>query len=114
MSNHNYSCHGYTVKASELAPLLPEEHQSLYSTLVSNGDWEEAQKMLDDHLPSKGLPQPYLFLMEEEYESEDLEIGEMYASWDNNDLFEMVPRPELKALNRKNINPTLSRWVTWG
>jgi hypothetical protein len=113
MGMKNFSCHGYTVKASTLAVMLPEEHRARYTELSEGQDWEEAQKILDEHLPDD-IAVPHLFLMYEEFESEDLETGEMYASWDTDELFEMIPLTGLELLRRYNVNPELNRWVAWG
>ncbi len=113
MSMRNYSNYGHTVKASELTKLLPEEVRAEYELFLKEGDWERGSELLAKHLP-KQYPCPELFLMCEEYESEDLEEGEVYACWNQEDLFVITPKQGMIALEGCEVTPTPSRWVTWG
>ena len=114
MGMRHYGNHGYTVKASELIVTMPGEHQDRFKTLVEEGDWEEAQNMIDEHL-TVDIPIPYLFVMSDEtHDSDGLEMGEMYAVWDTDELFEMIPLTGLELLKQQNINPELNNWVSYG
>jgi hypothetical protein len=109
----NYGNHGHTVKASELTKLLPEDMREEYERLLGEGDWEGGTTFLWEHLP-KQYPPPDLFLMCDEYESETLERGEVYACWDQKDLFVVTPKQEMMDLAAVGITPELNQWVTWG
>ena len=115
MSMNNYSCHGYTVRALILADLIPNDkgQRDQFLGALKDHDVEEAQNIMDDELDGD-LPLPFLFLMGDEWESEDLERGEIYASWDQEELYELVPLTALELLKQKNVNPELNRWVSWG
>jgi len=109
----NYGNHGYTVKASELTPLLPENKRQEYNTLLEAGNWGGAGCLLEEYLPTQ-FPCPELFQMQPEYESEDLKVDEIYATWDREQLFEQKMTLEMQALNSAGVTPEMSNWVTWG
>lgn len=113
MSMRYHSNHEHTVKASELTRLLPMDQRLAYIELLEAGDWKGAGDLLGENLP-KEFPCPELFQMQPAYhKSEDLEIDEIYATWNREDLFVIQERPELKALKANGIDPQLSNWVSW-
>jgi hypothetical protein len=54
------------------------------------------------------------FVLNDESESDGLEIGKVYAQFDEADLFEMTPSKFMLALNKIGIEPKDEQWVTWG
>ena len=112
MSMRNFGNHGHTVLALKLTELLPTDKRLDYLNFLRTGDLDAAGDLLSENLPKK-FPCPELFLMRDEYESEQLEVGEIYAMWNPADLFVITERPELKALKKKGIDPELSNWVSW-
>lgn len=114
MSNRNNGYSGYTVKASELTKLLAPAFQTPYEELIEHGDREEAHKFLDINLPSH-FPRPEsVFWLNDEDESDDLEIGEMYATFAESALFVKSPTLELENLKYCGVIPELSNWVIFG
>ncbi len=113
MSNHNYSCHGYLVKASELTKLLPKDVQRKYASFVEEGNWEDARKIAcefwSDYLP----PIETIFTLsdEAEFDDEGLQRGEMYAMFDESTLYKKVPTLAHSNLMVEGIKPINRAWV---
>lgn len=114
----NYANHGYVVPAKDLGNLLTENEREMWTEMIeqawSDGlDTERLQEWLSEHLPPAS-PVPFLFVLNDECESEDLEIGEIYAQYDEADLFEMVPSRYMQGLQARGVNPQNLQWVTFG
>lgn len=113
MSMHNYACHAYTVEANQLTKLLPPAVQNEYTDLLYRGDWEGAQDLLKDHFPRQ-YSLPWLFVMDDEFESQDLEVGLIYAAWNLDDLYTVIPKSGLAYLRREGVSPQSTSWVAFG
>lgn len=117
MSMHNYACDGYTVRAIELAPLLPESKRQEFLERIDRHegeDLEELQKWFAENRKLKSLPCPELMFLRHEDESEDLEYDVIYAYFSEEELFVREPTKACKRLVELNITPVRSRWVVWG
>ncbi len=116
MSMKNYSSHGYLVKASELTKLLPTQFQRQYTAAVEGGDWEKAKGILDDHFPDQLPPVECVFTMSDDAELDDdqLQKGEVYAQFDETDLFKKVPTLPHANLMVEGIKPIFRSWVDYG
>lgn len=116
MSMNNYANHGYVVKVSDLAKFIPNAgRRAKFLTLVDEkaNDMEALAEAVDKYLPP-GFPAMGLMILNDECESDDLEIGVPYAMFDEADLFEMTPSKFHENLNKNGVRPTMSQWVTWG
>jgi hypothetical protein len=113
---HNYSCSGYLVKAADLTKLLPARVQEKYKTAVESGDWENATIIAEANWPEQLPPISTIFSMSDEAEFEDEEIqkGEMYAQFDDTDLYEKVPTLRHTNLMVEGIKPIHRSWVDCG
>jgi hypothetical protein len=114
MSMHNYANWGYVCKAKELVPLLSREKETEYLKLLE-GEFvtaEDIKDFLDKTLTEDIVPE--IFCLNDECESDDLEIGEFYACFDECDLFQKVRTPLCERLNSIGIGPQEARWVTFG
>lgn len=114
MSMHNTAASGHVLKASDLTKHLPRSIQEQYAKFVEEGDNESVETLLRDHLPRAFPPFESVFVMNDEWESDQLERGEMYVCFDESDLFTKTPTSQMLALERVHLSPTFSRWVTWG
>ena len=113
MGMRNYANNGFVVPAKELANLLeePSKRVEWLAMLDSEDDIEKLEGWVATHLREATVS---LFVLNDECESEDLEIGEVYAEFDEADLFEIVPSPYLHRLQFRGVNPENKRWVTFG
>ena len=111
----NYANHGYVVHAKELANLFgdPLMADQWLEKIYKCKDEERLADWLEKHLPP-GTTIPRLFRLTDECESMDLIIGELYADFEEADLFELVPTSYMKNLQDLGINPVISNWVTFG
>ena len=114
MSMKNYGASGYLIKASDIEPFLPVLHRVEYRELLENGDWEGIQEFLEENLPPIFPPCCEVYLHSDENESEDLEHGEIYVTFDESDLFVKTPTPIMQALETAKVAPKYQRWVQWG
>jgi hypothetical protein len=117
MSMRNFANHGYVVKAIDLGKLMAPENAKRWVVIVEehgSTPWVEGDvpDELEKLLPA-GSPVPFLFVPDEDTETEDLEIGEMYAQFDEADLFEMTPTPFMRLLNELSMRPENAQWVTY-
>lgn len=114
MSMNNYANSGYVVKADSLIALLPNTaYRTEYLNYLNDGDTERALDYLREHAKGQVCPQS-IFTYTEEMEDGNFEVGEHYAVFDMDDLFEMVPNKNMNALQALGITPEYSQWVTWG
>lgn len=107
------ACSGYTLKASDLTKTLPKSIQPDYEKYISEGDNESVETLLGDNLPSSFPSVESVFVVNAEMGSEDWEEGEMIVTFADEDLFTRSKTPELKALEKANINPQFTRWTVW-
>lgn len=119
MGMRNYANSGFVVPAKELANLLeePSERVEWLALLDSENDMEKLENWFSSNLSpfsSYAHVAPTFFVLNDECESEDLEIGEVYAAFDEADLFEIIPSPALRRLQNRGVNPENKRWVTFG
>lgn len=111
---HNYSNSGYLIKASDLTKHLPVNLQPEYTALLEDADWSAVEDFIDKNMPTQ-FPKPEsVFLFGGDDESEDLEKGEMYVYFNEDDLFTKVPTKGMEVMTAKDIKPVFRQWVTWG
>lgn len=110
---HSHSICGYLVKASELTKLLPKDVQRQYASFVEDNDWENARKIAEefwsDYLPTIET----IFVLDDdaEFEDEELQKGEMYAIFAEENLYKKVPTLKHSNLMVEGIKPILHNWV---
>jgi len=114
---NNYANHGYVVPATKLTVLLPNDKWTKFLDLVKENEplpviLDELQEFYDSN--STYTPPVEFFVLNDEAESDGLEIGKVYAMFDEADLFEMTPSKFMDALNKEGIHPKNEQWVTWG
>ena len=115
MGMHNYANFGHVVKAITLAPLLKsDEARHEFREMIETGDDPEdigeffAKNMHD------GYPVPTFLILNDECESDDMDLNELYAEFAQSDLYVMSRTGEHRGLNIAGIVPQLKQWVTWG
>lgn len=104
---------GYTVLVTDLKHLLTDEEQKELDSLLEDcAAGEQICELLNSCIP--GIPpinEVYYYCDEDS--SEDFERGNFYAIFDEDDLFEKIPKPALTFLNSKKVEPKFSRWSVW-
>jgi hypothetical protein len=104
---------GYVVLLSRLVELLHKPDRDEVEKLLENFSGEEICELLGDALPIE-LPRPQeVFRFADEDSCPDLEKGEWYARFDEDDLYERVGKAALKELHRLGIDPKLCHWAMW-
>jgi hypothetical protein len=114
MSMRNSGASGYVVALFDLKNVIGDENMDKVIAATDTEGCEEITELVNSFLP-KGFPLvESVFVLGDEDESEDLEQHVWYAFWDESDLFELKPRPELYALRNSNVWPERKNWVMFG
>lgn len=114
MSMKNFGCTGHVVALFELLKLCGDENMDKVIAATDTEGVEEIAELVNSVLPEGIPPVESVFILGDEDESEDLERHVWYAHWDESDLFELKPRPELYALRNRGVSPERRNWVVWG
>ena len=115
---HNIACSGYVVPADKLDSLLPKHLRKQFLEKLDNLEGESVEDLFEWFCESAGtdkdtLPSEF-FKLSTEDESDDLELGTIYAYFGESDLFVLKPSAINKKLARLNIIPKRSYWTVWG
>jgi hypothetical protein len=114
MSMKDHPTNGYVLEASKVVDaFFPEDRQEA-RLLLDDGDWEGFQKHCEK-LPAN-FPRPVeTFLFGDEDSSEELEKGELYCRWEEDQLYKKVASPGLVVIRGiLNITPEQKSWAMWG
>jgi hypothetical protein len=113
MSMQSYSSNGYLVKASDLTKALPERIRAKYATAVENCEVETSNQIVEDNWPEQLPPVITIFTLADdaEFDDENLQKGEMYAMFDEGDLFKKVPTLAHSNLLVEGLTPIFHSWV---
>ena len=112
MSQQEYPNFGYVVKASNLLLLLPSDSRAEFEALLVEENFEIAAKLFREH---SNFPEPHFFrLGDEDTPDEDMERGELYAMFDEDDLFEKKLSLVGESMQQLGVEPKLQRWSIWG
>ena len=116
MSMRHVGGYGYVVEVEKLASILPLSLIPKFQELCQAKDPMAIAEFLDENLINIGgsCLCPDIFKLSEEDESDDLEVGKVYACWDVNDLYTLIPSTKLHELRAKGINPLERSWVKFG
>lgn len=111
----NSAAFGYIVKASQLTSLLPQVQRAKYKRLIRQQDTESLDNLLGTHLPERCPDFESVFVVGDEWESEDLRRGEVYVEFSEDLLFK--PREEtfaMQFMRKVKAEPKMQRWVEFG
>ena len=115
MGMKEHPCSSYLIRALDLLPLLPEEHREQFEQLVCDCDTEDAAKLLDKCWPEDYPPFCEVFLLgDEDTGDENMERGETYVNFDEEDLFIKTPTIALENLKAAGQEPKLCNWSIYG
>jgi hypothetical protein len=117
MSMREYPTSGFVVKAEALIPLLPITNQQEAREILA--DWLNEKWSLCDYLGDflpEHFPRPVevFELGAEDTPDEEMERGVVYAVFDEDDLYEMVPTSKMQEMDANGAKPQYRNWSTWG
>lgn len=119
MSMQSYPCHGYVMNIKSLLPLLPEASRKAAEKLVEDYDEDSLRGLLDEELPADLPRASQVFHLSDTdglgYRA-DMEQGETYVMFDEDDLYEKREKPGLAALKKATDGkgPQHSSWSVYG
>jgi hypothetical protein len=114
---NNYANCGYVVNWNMLKKVIPADVVKEIDEALYQDDCWKANEVIDDVFDEKIHGLPFFNLYSPAAEDEmngDMQIGEVYAVFDEDDLYVKVEKPELKLLRELNLVPQFEQWVTWG
>ena len=113
MGMKNYSSSGYLVVASKLTKLLPESVRISYENAVVDGSWEKAGNILSESWPTNFPVFESVFTMDDdaEFDDDNLQRGEMYVQFDEDDLYISLPTTAMINLSQAGVLPENRKWV---
>ena len=117
MSMQDNPSGGFVVKAEALISLLPVENQQEAREILA--DWlNEKWSLCDyfcDFLPEH-FPRPVevFELGAKDIPDSEMVRGVVYAIFDNDDLYEMVPTAKMQAMEANGVKPQYGSWKFLG
>ena len=120
MSMRDCPCRGFVVKAVDLIPALRIEYQNEAKELLEEAACDALHDLFTNGLPAN-LPFPQFprvaevfRLGDEDTPDEDMEIGELYVRFDEDELFTRKETPQMEALKVMGIEPKECSWSIYG
>lgn len=106
---------GYVLTAPQAILLLHPTLRRKAEILFEEGDWEKLGAYLSSRMPNE-IPKPAdVFICDDDFASDELEKGEMYVRWDEDDLYIRTDTPGLVAIrNSLGIIPQPVLWTVYG
>ena len=116
MSNREWPVSGYVVPLIEIGGLLKKsaknQFQEIYSVIENDDD--AAINWIQNNL-EKGIPIPDFFkLTDEDTPGDEMDLGEWYAVWDLNQLYETKETTGLQQIKAAGIEPIKQNWSIYG
>ena len=116
MSNHENPCAGYLLPARDLKSFLPHELQEQFENAVDDCDWETTGNLLRNNWPETFPQLGDVFLLGDEDTGDgEMEQGEIYVQFDQDELFILTPTIGLEALKHAGgKEPQHHQWTIYG
>ena len=115
MSMRDCPASGYVLEARKVVKALPEDLQEQANLLIEEMDTEGLLHLLIEHFPTN-LPQPAeVFMLGDEDTPEELEVGELYVRWEDEDLYTIKEKTALHEFRSIiGTQPQFHHWAMWG
>ena len=115
MSMQDTPATGYVLEAHKAILLLKLSDRIAAELIYEDDNSEGLQDYLEKNLPCE-FPRPAeVFILSDEDTSEDLERGQMYVRWDEEELYIRTDTPAMKAIrNSLGEIPKPALWTVWG
>lgn len=109
MSMKENACSGYVVELNKLNHLIPDEYLEEYENFMDSIELEKLDELLGKVLQLN----VNCFQLNDDDNSDDLEVGTIYIRFDESDLYEKIEKPVLKELKDKGVKPQEANWAIW-
>lgn len=109
-------CNGYTIEVRNLRPSIVVEHRTKFDELLEECDAESLMKLITEHsIAGSILPESVFQLNDEDTGDETMQSGEVYAIYDQSQLYTLQLKPEAKGFERLiGPLPTQRSWTIFG
>lgn len=109
-------CSGYTIEVRNLRPSIVEEHRTKFDELLEECDAEGLMKLITEHsIAGSILPESVFQLSDEDTGDENMVSGEVYAIYDQSQLYTLQLKPEAKDFEKLiGPLPTSRSWTIFG
>ncbi len=115
MSMREYPNSGYVAALEEVKTLLNEEQKAeLQGILEEGGALDDIKDFLEEALPPSFPAFDVYQPSDEDIVDESMEQGEYYLVFNEDDLFDKVPKQALNSLVLSGIFPELANWSVYG
>jgi hypothetical protein len=114
MGMHNSGASGYLVKASQLTSHLPKAARADYLKAIEDQDADAVAAILENNMPKNFPKFESAFTFADEWESDELEAGEVYVCFPDDELYVKIETDAFEAIKKAGVIPEFQRWVTWG
>lgn len=105
-------CQGHIIEAVHLRDAIVEEKRAEFDELLDNCDAEGLMALCTDHMLENAIvPVSFFQLSDEDTGDEGMEVGEVYAYYEQSDLYELKPRWE--AIQFEKIIGPLPKQHAW-
>lgn len=104
---------GYIVPLEALKAIIDEQYHAKFTQLMEDGHTEELDEFLDEVYP-EGYPSFNVYQPAQEDTVDNMEVGELYAIYDDCDLFIRTRTDSHEKLIEAGIEPLLAHWSVWG
>lgn len=105
---------GYVVKASVFTSFIPEHLREQFTHAIADQNTEQVDELLGENAPEAFPTFESSFVLKSEDTTENLEKGEVYICFQDEDLYVLTPTVGLNFLTSKGIKPEFERWTVWG
>jgi len=113
-------CNGFVMPAVDLIPALRCECREEAKECLEDGDCESLLDLFNGGLPAN-LPCPQFprvaevfRLGDEDTPDENMEVGELYVRFDEDELYTRKETPQMEALKLMGIEPKKCNWSVFG
>lgn len=119
MSMQESPCSGYVAKAADLIPLIVNQRKrDRAARLLDEERVDELQELLVSCLP-RDIPAPEscFVLSDEDTPDDNLEVGVVYAYYDECDLYIKTPTAAMTELTKRlgtGNEPKIAGWTKFG
>jgi len=105
------SCCGYVVPVSDLIPLFKVDGERLRELYEDNDD-EGVFQFFQENYEGAEIPTvATVFTLGDDDDANDLETGNMYAVFEEDDLIVKTKRPACSALEARGVEPKFETWT---
>jgi len=108
---NSYGASGYVMSLYDfLVNLVAEEEAERIENLETTEEiWKEVIKIIHS-----GIPEPDVFMLQEEDNAANLTTGVWYVCWQDEDIWERKYSKGFEAIKKLCGEPVFEHWSVWG